>query len=73
MGSWQEETVGGHPCDVFEPSQRNPHNHALIYLHGVHLERLVDKQPFIDQAAYFFANKKSASQNLEKNKNLENV
>ena len=49
MGVWQEETVAGHPCDVFEPSERNPHNHALIYLHGVHMERLVDKQPFIDQ------------------------
>ena len=49
MGVWQEEMVAGHPCDVFEPSERNPHNHALIYLHGVHMERLVDKQPFIDQ------------------------
>ena len=49
MGSWQEETVGGHPCDVFEPSEPNPHNHAVIYLHGVHLERLVDNQPFTDQ------------------------
>ena len=49
MGVWQEETVAGHPCDVFEPSERNPHNQALIYLHGVHMERLVDKQPFIDQ------------------------
>ena len=49
MGRWIEETVAGHPCDVFEPSERHPSNHALIYLHGVHQERLVDKQPFIDE------------------------
>lgn len=47
--SWSEIEVGGHPCDLFEPAERNPHGFVLIYLHGVHLGRLVDKPAFIDQ------------------------
>ncbi|MCA9163298.1 MAG: hypothetical protein KDA62_09970 [Planctomycetales bacterium] len=49
MGHWQEATVGGHPCDLFEPTQRNEHGYVLVYLHGVHLNRLVDKQPYITE------------------------
>ncbi|MCA9210027.1 MAG: hypothetical protein KDA55_16830, partial [Planctomycetales bacterium] len=49
MGQWQEATVGGHPCDLFEPTQRNEHGYVLVYLHGVHLNRLVDKQPYITE------------------------
>ena len=48
-GSWEEVTVGGHLCDVYEPPQRNEHGFVVIYLHGVHLNKLNDKQPFIDQ------------------------
>lgn len=48
-GSWRTDTIGGHPCDIFEPANRNPHNFVLLYLHGVHLGRLVDKSPFIAQ------------------------
>lgn len=48
-GTWTEQTVGGHPCDVFEPSQGNKHGFAAIYLHGVHLNRLVDKTAFTAQ------------------------
>jgi S-formylglutathione hydrolase FrmB len=47
-GTWSEEKIAGHSCDVFEPGQRNPHGYVIIYLHGVHLNRLVDKQSFID-------------------------
>lgn len=50
-GTWSEETVGGHPCDVYEPPQRNEHGFAVIYLHGVHLHRLVDKPAFTEQFA----------------------
>ncbi|HEX4129047.1 MAG TPA: alpha/beta hydrolase-fold protein [Pirellulales bacterium] len=39
-GTWSTVELAGHPCDVFEPAQRNPHGYALIYLHGVHLARL---------------------------------
>ena len=46
---WSETSLAGHPCYLFEPAQRNPHGFVLIYLHGVHLNRLHDKQPFVDQ------------------------
>lgn len=47
-GVWSEVDIAGHPADLFEPSQRNPHGWVLIYLHGVHEARIVDKQPFVD-------------------------
>lgn len=49
MGKWTVETVAGHPCDVFEPAQRNPNNYVVIYLHGVHLGLLDDKPHFMQQ------------------------
>ncbi|MGV3606660.1 MAG: alpha/beta hydrolase-fold protein [Planctomycetaceae bacterium] len=48
-GTWTTEKVGGHDCDLFTPSQPHPHGFVLIYLHGVHLNRLVDKQEFTRQ------------------------
>lgn len=48
-GVWTEETVGGHPCDVYTPAEPHPWNYTLIYLHGVHLNRLVDKAAFQEQ------------------------
>lgn len=51
LGTWSEEAVGGHPCDVYEPPRRNEHGFVVIYLHGVHLNRLVDKTAFIEQFA----------------------
>lgn len=46
---WQEITLAGHPCDVYDPPELNQHGYVLMYLHGVHLALLRDKQPFIDQ------------------------
>jgi S-formylglutathione hydrolase FrmB len=46
---WNEAMVGGHPCDLFEPDSPNPHGYVLIYLHGVHLQRLTDKPAFCQQ------------------------
>ena len=43
---WTEIEVAGHPCEVFEPAQRNPHGFAVIYLHGVRQNRLSDKPVF---------------------------
>lgn len=51
LGTWSVETVGGHPCDVYEPPQCNQHGFVVIYLHGVHLHRLIDKAAFIEQFA----------------------
>lgn len=50
-GRWTSETVGGHACDVFEPVTANPYGFVLIYLHGVHLQRLVDKPAFTVECA----------------------
>ncbi len=47
-GVWSEVQIAGHPADVFEPANRNPHGWVLLYLHGVHEARLLDKRPFVD-------------------------
>jgi S-formylglutathione hydrolase FrmB len=49
QGNWQLTTVGGHPCEVYEPPRGNEHGYALLYLHGVHLNSLRDQAPFIEQ------------------------
>ncbi len=46
-GSWSEVDVAGHACEVYEPPQTNPHGFVVIYLHGVHLNRLHDKPAFL--------------------------
>lgn len=45
-GSWSEVNVAGHPCDVYEPPAPSGHGYVALYLHGVHLGRLVDKPEF---------------------------
>lgn len=44
--TWTNETVGGHPCDIFIPEEPNPHGYVLLYLHGVHEQRMVDNAVF---------------------------
>ncbi|MCU0878181.1 MAG: esterase family protein [Pirellulaceae bacterium] len=46
---WTVETIAGHPCDVYEPPARNPQGFVVLYLHGVHLNRLDDKPAFVEQ------------------------
>jgi S-formylglutathione hydrolase FrmB len=48
---WSTETLAGHPCDLYEPPDRNPHGFVVLYLHGVHLNRLSDKPVFVEQFA----------------------
>jgi enterochelin esterase-like enzyme len=43
---WSVIQLAGHPCDVFEPYAAGGHGFLLTYLHGVHLNRLVDKPVF---------------------------
>lgn len=45
-GTWTEERVAGHAVDVYEPPQRNPHGYVVLFLHGVHLGRLVENEAF---------------------------
>lgn len=46
LPGWHVETVAGHPCDVFVPAQPHAHGHVVLYLHGVHLQRLVNNAAF---------------------------
>jgi S-formylglutathione hydrolase FrmB len=48
-GTWTEERVGGHRCEVYEPPQCNRHGYVVLYLHGVHLASLRDHRPFTEQ------------------------
>jgi len=48
-GTWTEELVAGKPVDVYDPPRRNQHGYVVLYLHGVHLNRLHDKAAFIHE------------------------
>ena len=48
-GHWTETEIAGHPVDWFEPARPHEHGFTVIYLHGVHLNRLVDKAAFTEQ------------------------
>lgn len=48
-GQWTAETVGGHPCDVYLPPVHHEMKYVVIYLHGVHLTRLVGNEAFCRQ------------------------
>ncbi len=48
MGTWTETTLAGHACDAFEPDAPSEHGYVVLYLHGVHLNRLVDKPAFTE-------------------------
>ncbi len=48
-GNWSTATIAGHPCDLYEPPERNRYGYVVLYLHGVHLNRLDDKPAFIHE------------------------
>ena len=47
-GQWSEEMVGVHPCDVYQPAVLNDAGFVILFLHGVHIGRLVDNACFTD-------------------------
>ncbi len=47
MGTWSRLEMAGHAVDVYEPASLHPHGFTVIYLHGVHLNRLDDKPAFL--------------------------
>src|SRR5262245_2016030 len=49
LGTWSTTSILGHEADVFEPGRPHPHGYVVIYLHGVHLNRLPDKPAFVGQ------------------------
>lgn len=48
VGTWSQIDVDGHLCDIFEPSNPRTHAQVVIYLHGVHLGRLIDKDVYTE-------------------------
>jgi len=48
-GVWSQVEVAGHTCDVYHPPQLSEHGYTVIYLHGVHLQRLVENAAFTEQ------------------------
>jgi S-formylglutathione hydrolase FrmB len=49
QGTWSRVEVAGHECQLYEPPRPSPHGYVVIYLHGVHLNRLDDKPAFVEQ------------------------
>ena len=47
-GKWSQTTLAGHPLDVFEPANANEFGYAVLYLHGVHLTRLVENATYTE-------------------------
>ena len=47
--SWSTFDIAAHACDVYEPPTLRADGGMLIYLHGVHLNRLDDKPAFISE------------------------
>ena len=45
-GNWSQAQVAGHICDVFEPEAAASPQFVVIYLHGVHENRLHDQPAF---------------------------
>ena len=48
-GTWTQEPIAGHGCDVYVPPRRSEHGYVVLYLHGVRLQRLDDKPAFTSQ------------------------
>lgn len=50
-GTWEQLEVAGHPCEVYEPPERNPHGYAVLYLHDLDQAGLRDKPVFAAELA----------------------
>jgi S-formylglutathione hydrolase FrmB len=48
-GNWSKIELAGHDCEIYEPPRPSPHGYVVIYLHGVHLNRLSDQPSFVRQ------------------------
>lgn len=51
MSGWSQIEVAGKTCDLYEPPQRNAAGYVVLYLHGVHLVRLVDNDAVTGELA----------------------
>ncbi|MGE0755732.1 MAG: alpha/beta hydrolase-fold protein [Pirellulaceae bacterium] len=46
MGTWNSQSIAGFDAEVFQPAQRHAHGFVVVYLHGVHLQRLSQQPRF---------------------------
>jgi pimeloyl-ACP methyl ester carboxylesterase len=53
LPGWSSVEVAGKPCDIFKPPAPNPHGFTVIYLHGVHGNRLIDQPSFTAEFARY--------------------
>jgi S-formylglutathione hydrolase FrmB len=51
LAGWSTQHIAGKPCDVYLPAAPHPHGFVVIYLHGVHQNRLVDNAAFTAEFA----------------------
>ena len=51
LPGWSTVDLAGHACDVYGPPTPSSHGEVVIYLHGVHLNRLSDKPAFTSELA----------------------
>jgi S-formylglutathione hydrolase FrmB len=45
-GNWPQAEVAGHACEIYEPKTLHPQGFVVVYLHGVHLNRLSEQPAF---------------------------
>jgi S-formylglutathione hydrolase FrmB len=46
-GTWSEVEIAGHPAEIYDPPRPSAHGFVVVYLHGVHLNRLADHPEFV--------------------------
>jgi S-formylglutathione hydrolase FrmB len=46
LGIWSQIDLAGHVCQTYVPPRPSPYGYVVIYLHGVHANRLDDKPEF---------------------------
>lgn len=46
---WSTVDIAGHAGELFLPQRRHAFGFVAIYLHGVHLQRLADHPPFVEE------------------------
>jgi len=49
--NWTQTEIAGKPCDLLEPPQLAPDPAAIIYLHGIHQNRLAEQPAFTAEFA----------------------
>ena len=46
MGTWNEQQIAGHRCELFSPASPSPSNFTLIYLHDLDQQGIQGRAPY---------------------------